>query len=43
MRIAVRIDEQTWDTWGNHIQRGPNLEATSGVLLRDPSGSNVWP
>jgi hypothetical protein len=25
-RIAVRIDERTWDTWSNHIQRGSDIE-----------------
>jgi hypothetical protein len=42
-RIAVRLDDRTWDSWSNHIQRGTSLQPTHGVLLQNPNGSNVWP
>jgi hypothetical protein len=42
-RIAVRINERSWQTWSNHVQHGINVQPTRVILTLDPNGSNVWP
>lgn len=42
VRVAVRKDNHTWDTWSNHKKRGASLEPTRQILIQDPQ-PNVWP
>jgi hypothetical protein len=42
-RVAVRFDDRTWETWSNQKLSLSSLGPTQKILLRDPSGSNVWP
>jgi|CXWL01.1.fsa_nt_gi hypothetical protein len=41
VRVAVRRDDHTWDTWTNHKKQGAFLEPTRQILIQDLN-SNVW-